>query len=89
MICRETKDGYENILSIEDNKYLIGTKSGYIVTDLKTRTKSQQVIKLDEITTNSIEGSLRYLSLTKSGILKNEENHVKISYKNHTVPLVI
>ena len=77
---RETKDGYENILSIEDNKYLIGTKSGYIVTDLKTRAKGQQVIKLDEITTNSIEGSLRYLSLTKSGILKNEENYVKISY---------
>ena len=77
---RETKDGYENILSIEDNKYLIGTKSGYIVTDLKTRAKSQQIIKLDEITTNSIEGSLRYLSLTKNGILKNEENHIKISY---------
>jgi ligand-binding sensor domain-containing protein/DNA-binding CsgD family transcriptional regulator len=77
---RETKDGYENILSIEDNKYLVGTKSGYIVTDLKTRNKSPQVIKLDEITANVIEGSLKYLSLSQDGVLKNEEKNIKISY---------
>ena len=77
---RETKDGYENILSIEDNKYLVGTKSGYIVTDLKTRNKNPQVIKLDEITTNVIEGSLKHLSLSQDGVLKNEEKNIKISY---------
>jgi len=77
---RETKDGYENILSVEDNKYLVGTKSGYIVTDLKTRNKDLQVIKLDEIKINAIEGSLKYLNLSKGGILKNKENNIKISY---------
>ena len=77
---RETKDGYENILSVEDNKYLVGTKSGYIVTDLKTRNKDLQVIKLDEIKINAIEGSLKYLNLSKDGILKNKENNIKISY---------
>ena len=77
---RETKDGYENILSVEDNKYLVGTKSEYIVTDLKTRNKDLQVIKLDEIKINAIEGSLKYLNLSKGGILKNKENNIKISY---------
>ena len=59
---RETKDGYENILYIEDDKYLIGTKTGYIVTDLKTRNTSPQIIKLDQVTTSSIQGNLKYLS---------------------------
>ena len=77
---RETKDGYENILFIKDNKYLIGTKSGYIVTDLKTRNKNQQIIKLDEVTTNSLQGDQKNLNLSENGVLKNEENDIKFFY---------
>jgi AraC family chitin signaling transcriptional activator len=77
---RETKDGYENILYIEDDKYIIGTKSGYIVADIKTRTKNTQIIKLDEITTNSLQGGQKYLSLSENGVLKNEENDIKFFY---------
>ena len=77
---RETKDGYENILYIEDDKYLIGTKSGYIVTDLKTRNTSQQIIKLDQVTTSSTQGNLKYLSLFEDGVFKNEENDITISF---------
>jgi ligand-binding sensor domain-containing protein/DNA-binding CsgD family transcriptional regulator len=77
---RETKDGYENILFIKDNKYLIGTKSGYIVTDLKIRNKNQQIIKLDEVTTNSLQGDQKNLNLSENGVLKNEENDIKFFY---------
>ena len=77
---RETKDGYENILYIEDNKYLIGTKSGYIVTDLKIRNKNQHIIKLDEITTSSLQGEQKKLNLSENGVLKNEENDIKFFF---------
>ena len=77
---RETKDGYENILYIENDKYLIGTKSGYIVTDLKPRNKNTQIIKFDEITTNSISGNQKHLSLFENGVLKNEENDIKFFF---------
>jgi len=77
---RETKDGYENILFIKDNKYLIGTKSGYIVTDLKIRNKNHQIIKLDEVTTNSLQGDQKNLNLSENGVLKNEENDIKFFY---------
>jgi len=39
---RETKDGYENILYIGKDKYLVGTTSGYIITDLNSKNTIQQ-----------------------------------------------
>ena len=77
---RETKDGYENILYTGDDKYLIGTTSGYIITDLTTRNKSSHTIKLDGITSHAIKEKEKPLSFNSDGELLNKENHIKISY---------
>jgi|TARA_B110000914_G_scaffold223514_1_gene239150 DNA-binding CsgD family transcriptional regulator len=77
---RETKDGYENILYIGDDKYLIGITSGYIITDLTYRNKINHTIKLDEVSAHSIKNEEKSLSLVKGGALENKENHIKISY---------
>ena len=77
---RETKDGYENILYIEKDKYLIGTTSGYIITDLTSKNTFNNTIKIDEITANSIEGKEKPLGLKDYGSLKNNINHIKISF---------
>ncbi len=77
---RETKDGYENILYIGDDVYLIGTTNGYIIIDLTLREKTTQIIRLDKITVNSIQGNIKPLSLLDDGKLTNEENQLKISY---------
>ena len=77
---RETKDGYENILYIGDDKYLIGITSGYIITDLTYRNKINHTIKLDEVSAHSIKNKEKSLSLVKRGALENKENHIKISY---------
>ena len=77
---RETKDGYENILYTGDDKYLIGTTSGYIITDLTTRNKSSHTIKLDGITSHAVKEKEKPLSINSDGELLNKENHIKISY---------
>ena len=77
---RETKDGYENILYTGNDKYLIGTTSGYIITDLTTRNKSIHTIKLDGITSHAVKEKEKPLSLNSDGELLNKENHIKISY---------
>tara|TARA_R110000787_G_scaffold120553_1_gene231512 strand:+ start:908 stop:3703 length:2796 start_codon:yes stop_codon:yes gene_type:complete len=77
---RETKDGYENIIFIGNDRYLIGTANGYIISDLTSKSKNNKLIKLDAVTAHSIEGKEKWLSLVKDGELKNVENHIKISY---------
>lgn len=77
---RETKEGYENILYVGDNKYLIGINNGYIIIDLTYRNKINQTIKLNEVIVYSIEGKEISLSLIKEGFLKNTENQIKISF---------
>ncbi|MEN8858089.1 MAG: triple tyrosine motif-containing protein [Flavobacteriaceae bacterium] len=77
---RETKDGYENILFIGDNKYLIGTINGYIVADLSSREKINTEIKLDAVSAHALGGNEFWLNLNTNDILENSENHIKISY---------
>ena len=77
---RETKDGYENILFIGDNKYLIGTINGYIVADLSSREKINTEIKLDAVSAHTLGGNEFWLNLNTNDILENSENHIKISY---------
>ena len=77
---RETKDGYENILYVGEDKYLVGTTSGYIITDLTSKNTIDNIIKIDEIMANSIEGKEEPLVLGDYSSLENDINHIKISF---------
>lgn len=77
---RETKDGYENVLHIGNNKYLIGTTDGYTISDLDQELSIEPEITIDAISTHTINGPLIPLSLTESTELKNDENHIQIAF---------
>ena len=78
---RETKDGYENILYVGDDKYLIGTTSGYITLNLtKGSNVDTYTIQLDHVSTNTIKGEPRSLDLYKNSELGNKENHIQVSF---------
>ena len=79
---RETKDGYENILFIGDGKYLIGTTAGYIIADLNTKDQGRNQIKLDAITSRTINGKPKTLNLFQEEILKNHENYLTFSFSS-------
>ena len=52
---RATKSGYENILQLSQNEYLLGTTEGYIIIDLNNSTKNSPVVVIDQVL-NSILG---------------------------------
>ena len=77
---RETKDGYENMLYIGDNRYLMGTTDGYTITDLGKNLSIQPKIALDAISAHTINGPHIPLNLTENVALKNEENHIQMAF---------
>ena len=77
---RETKDGYENVLYIGDNKYIIGTTDGYTISDLGIDYSIEPKIVLDAVSAHTINGPSIPLSLTKTLELKNKENNIQIAF---------
>ena len=77
---RESKEGYENILHIGKNKYLLGTTNGYIIIDLSPVKNPSIQIRLDRISANSLTGEEKSLPISNKATLDNEQNHIKISY---------
>lgn len=77
---RQTKDGYENVLYIENNKYLIGTTRGYIISDLDKRNLTEYQIKIDAISRHIINQEEKPLDLSATPNLANNENHFKFSF---------
>lgn len=77
---RETKDGYENVLFIGNNKYLIGTTDGYTISDLDKDHSIKPEIALDAISAHSINGPFIPLDLAEAPELKNDENHIQVAF---------
>lgn len=82
---RETKNGYENVIHINDDKYLIGNTSGYIIADLEHKKNKVYEINLDEVSVSRLDAKQESLQLTKNTILPNDVNNVKFwfSVKNY------
>lgn len=79
---REDVVGYESVSQIEDQRFLLGSRSGYIVLDL-----SKQEIQNHEININQIEVSKlinddsgRLVDITKSIELDKAEKNIDFSY---------
>lgn len=77
---RETKEGYENILYLGEDKYLIGTASGYIITGLDLHEKSNYSVSLDNVTANKLNTASFPLDVSTQPTLKPDENHLKFSF---------
>ncbi|MFY7709472.1 triple tyrosine motif-containing protein [Tenacibaculum sp. MEBiC07804] len=74
--------GYENIQRISDNKYLIGTLNGYIITDLKVDDKIAYELSINSIKNHSLNGEPKYLETTaKNSVeLAPKDNSIEIAY---------
>ncbi|MFD2567087.1 helix-turn-helix and ligand-binding sensor domain-containing protein [Pseudotenacibaculum haliotis] len=77
---RETKDGYENILYVGNDKYLIGTTGGYIITELNTKNQEDYRISIDAITAHILNVDPKKLNLSEEPLLENKENHLNFSF---------
>ena len=77
---RRTKEGYENIFHLEDEKYLIGNSTGYFITGLETKNSSDYSIRLNEVSAHQLNQESKSLNLSQEGDLEHKENHLQFSY---------
>ncbi|BAO75031.1 hypothetical protein WPG_0801 [Winogradskyella sp. PG-2] len=73
---RNSKVGYENILSLADNKYLVGTADGYLTIDLDKHKQSSKSIGIDKVS---------YRSLHDEFVLVNINKPIELDYKSNSI----
>lgn len=76
----KTKSGYENILYLDDDNYLIGTTDGYIIIDLNKLELDSGNIALNTIAYGSLQSKLIPVDLSKSVELAHKENNIQFKY---------
>ena len=77
---RNSKVGYENILCLSEDNYLIGTTDGYLRVNLNKFIQQSNTIKIDHIAYNSLHEDPFELDLNKTADLKNKTNSILFKY---------
>ena len=72
--------GYENILQLSDESYLIGTTDGYYVLNNNTIKFDNHAIALVAVATNSINSKPTNVNLSQRGIFNFKENNISFDY---------
>jgi len=77
---RNSKAGYENVLYLSNDNYLIGTSDGYLIIDINRLEQSPQDIYLNGVTYSTLNNEHIPLDKKDSAELKNETNNIRFNY---------
>ena len=77
---RNSKVGYENILALGDNEYLIGTTDGYLIVDLDKLKQNSKEVRIDQVSQSSLQDKSIQLALDKPATLENKSNSILFKY---------
>lgn len=72
--------GYENISFLQNNTYLIGTSTGYIILDLNKLNKKEYNVYINSITKSDLKNNRQSVSKQNSTDFKNKENNIEFNY---------
>lgn len=73
--------GYENMISLDDKKYLIGTSDGYLTLDLNKIVEPKDfVIQINRIYNNETDKTQKKISLLETKVFTNLENNFEFYY---------
>ena len=72
--------GYENLLNLENEKYLFGTSTGYIIIDLDKFKEQDYTININAITKQEINKPAAYVNLSETGDFDTNENNLVFHY---------
>ena len=73
--------GFENIIHLENEKYLIGTINGYLIVDLNKIISSKNFqINITQIFNNKLDHASKRIYLDKEANFSYEENNVEFYY---------
>jgi DNA-binding CsgD family transcriptional regulator len=72
--------GYENLLHLEDQKYLFGTSSGYLIIDIDKIKEKDYAIEINVIAKKSLNEPSQLIDKTINDNFKNKENNISFNY---------
>ena len=77
---RNMKAGFENVLYLRNDNYLIGTSDGYLIIDINRLEQSSQEIYLNNVAYSTLYNEHIPLDLESSTELENETNNIRFKY---------
>lgn len=77
---RKEMTGYENISLIDDNKYLLGSSTGYIIVDMERIEDQKYTIAINSVSKNIVNGSVEKVDKSIVGNFKNNENNIEFTF---------
>lgn len=79
---RKDVKGYENITLVNDEQYLLGSKTGYTILDLNELVENQHEIKINQVALNRVKDmdSTSLVSLKGPPLFDSAENNLQFSY---------
>ena len=72
--------GYENISHLNNQKYLIGTSTGFIVVDLDKVKYNNHNININSVSVHNIENDRVIVDKSNKGFFKNKQNNIEFTY---------
>ncbi|GAA3588595.1 LuxR C-terminal-related transcriptional regulator [Flavivirga amylovorans] len=72
--------GYENISFLYNQKYLIGTSTGFVVLDLDKISNMPYEISINSITKHSISNTWETVNKNINGNFENKDNNIEFSF---------
>lgn len=79
---RTALDGYENISHLEEEKYLIGTSSGYLMMDLEIPIQHFNKVSINRILSGSRSGEASAIDLNLEGEFPPRQNYITFEYSS-------
>ncbi|WP_299336294.1 LuxR C-terminal-related transcriptional regulator [uncultured Psychroserpens sp.] len=77
---RKSVTGYENIYPIENQRYLLGTSSGYIIIDLNKMRERSYAIQINSVYNYAVDSEKRNVAYFTSNEFHNRDNNFEFTY---------
>jgi len=77
---RKGATGYENILQLSSNKYLLGFSEGYVIIDLSMTAQKSYKLAIHSIENFALNSEKRKQVITQVPSFKNNENNIAFSF---------
>lgn len=79
-VIRKTKSGFENLLSLEKDIYLIGNTEGFIILNLNELESKTNQLHLNEVSYTSLQNKFVSIDKSQSIDLENKNNTIRFRY---------
>lgn len=72
--------GYENISYLQEEKYLIGASSGYVILDLDKIQEKTYKVNICSVTISDLDSNFESVKIAEEGEFNNDFNNVEFTY---------